>query len=215
MDHSNVDVGIAQEERAESGFDYHITEDGKQYTIPYRIIKRATFTNLKGEELVDIPHAARLQYRLMLLDPVVKAHVDYAKSKIVVIYNPREAKNLREKMSLGELTDFLSKQGISVSPSNTLEEDYDYKKQFYDYGYSSPPIRESVPYGYTAGEWKGMKPEWEERMRKGELEKQEKFRKFQEEYLEANPEMAEPGSKPKTGNGKAGLFSGIFEKKKM
>jgi hypothetical protein len=213
MDHSNVDVDVTrEEEKAGLGFDYHITEDGKQYTLPYRIIKQVTFTNLKIGELVDIPHAARLQYRLMLLEPVIKAWVDYTKSKIVVIYNPREAKNLREKMSLEELRDFLSKQGVNVSTDTMHEEDYDYKRRLYDYAYSSPSVRESAPYSYTVEEWRGMKPEWEEKMKKGEFEKKEKFRKFQEGYLEANPdvvEKVEPGYKPK-GTVKVGLFGRIL-----
>jgi len=218
MDHSNVDVNVAQEgEGVNSEFDDHITENGKRYTLPYRMIKQVTFTNIRKEELVDIPHAARLQYRLMLLEPVIKARVDYTKSKIVVIYNPREAENIREKMSLEELRNFLSKQGVnSISEENTLEEDYDYKKQLYDYAYTPPSIRERAPYGYTIEEWKGMKPEWEKKMAKTEVEKQEKFRKFQEGYLEANPEIVavvEPGYKPSGVAAGSGFFGRIFGKK--
>ncbi len=218
MDHSNVDVSVAQEEEHKSSnFDYHITENGKQYTVPYRMIKQVTFTNLKREELIDIPHAARLQYRLMLLEPVIKARVDFTKSRMIVIYNPREADNMREKMSLEELIDFLSKQGINVVSDSALVEDYDYKRQLYDYAYNPPSIRERAPYGYTMDEWKNMKPEWEEKMKKSESEKKLKFRKFQEGYLEANPEIVEkvePGYKPKTVVVKAGFLSGIFGKRK-
>jgi hypothetical protein len=74
MDHSNVDVKVEQQEK-ESSFNYRIIEDGESYTVPYRTIKQVTFTDLKKEELIDIPHAARLQYRLMLLDPVIKAKI--------------------------------------------------------------------------------------------------------------------------------------------
>lgn len=194
-----MDVKIEQEEK-EANFDYRIVEDGKIYTLPYRIIKQVTFTSLKKEELIDIPHAARLQYRLMLLEPVIKARVDFTKSKMIVIYNPRGAENMREKMSLEELKDFLAKQGVNVSDEHTVEEDYDYKKQLYDYAYNPPSIRERAPYGYTQDEWKGMKDEWQEKMKNGEIEKQEKYRKFQESYLAENPEIAArivPGYKPK------------------
>ncbi len=217
MDHSNVDVNIAQEEKASSDFDYHITEDGKQYTVPYRMVKQVTFTNLKKEELIDIPHAARLQYRLMLLEPVIKARVDFTKLRMIVIYNPREADNIREKMSLDEVKDFLAKQGVNVDVENTIEADYDYKKQLYDYAYNPPSIRERAPYGYTIDEWKHMKPEWEEKMKKVDVEKKDKFRKFQEGYLDANPEIVakvEPGYKPKESVVKAGIFGKIFGKKK-
>jgi hypothetical protein len=200
MDHSNVDVKVEQQEK-ESSFNYRIIEDGESYTVPYRTIKQVTFTDLKKEELIDIPHAARLQYRLMLLDPVIKARIDFTKLRMIVIYNPREADNMREKMSLEELKDFLSKQGVNVSEEHTILEDYDYKRQLYDYAYNPPSIRERAPYGYTKEEWNGkMKAEWQEKMKKGEVEKQEKYKKFREGYLAEYPEMAEvmePGYKPK------------------
>src|SRR5580700_4433856 len=131
MDHNNVDVGVKQDEKSNSEYNAYVVEDGKQYRVPYKIIKKATFTNVKKEELIDIPHAARLQYRLMLMDPVIKATVDYVKCKISILYNPREADNIREKISLEELTEFLSKQGVNVSAvqgDNTIIEDYDYYK---------------------------------------------------------------------------------------
>lgn len=208
---------VAQGESGkQSNFDYRIVEDGKVYTVPYRMIRQVTFTNLKREELIDIPHAARLQYRLMLLEPVIKARVDFTKSRMVVIYNPRDADNMREKMSLEELIEFLSKQGVTVTEENTLEENYDYKKQLYDYAYNPPSIRERAPYGYTTAEWKKMKPEWEVKMAEGEVKKQEKFRKFQEGYLEANPEIANivvADYKPKD-NANKSFFGKLFGKKK-
>src|SRR5271155_3800014 len=102
MDHSNVDVNIAQEQKSKSEFDAYVVENGEKFRVPYKIIKKVIFTELKKEELIDIPHAARLQYRLMLLDPVIKATVDFTKSKISILYNPREAENIREKISIDE-----------------------------------------------------------------------------------------------------------------
>lgn len=215
MDHSNVDVKIKQEEKTEDNFDAYITEDGKHYRVPYRIIKIVTFTNLKREELIDIPHAARLQYRLMLLDPVIKARVDFTKSKITIIYNPREAANIREKISLEELKEFLLKQGVNVGPDNTKVEDYDYYKELYSYAYNPPSIRERAPYGYTMVEWKTMKPEWEKKMKEGEIKKREKHIKFQEGYLEANPDIAQKiveGYRPK--EEKVTFLGKIFGKKR-
>ncbi len=191
MDHSNVDVNIKQEERNESEFNTYVTEDGRQYRVPYRIIKKVTFTNLKKEEIIDIPHAARLQYRLMLMDPVIKASVDFTKSKIAILYNPREAENIKEKISLDELIEFLAKQGVIVDKDHMLVEDYDYYKNLYTYAYTSPSIRERAPYGYKMDEWKKMKPEWEVKMKEGEIKKQEKFRDFQQNYLGTVPEMAQ------------------------
>ncbi len=218
MDHNNVDVQIKQEGKSESEYNAYVTENGKQYRVPYKIIKKVTFTNLKKEELIDIPHAARLQYRLMLMDPVIKATVDYVKCKISILYNPREAENIREKIDLDELKEFLSKQGVNVGNEHELVEDYDYYKNLYSYAYTPPSIRERSPYGYTLDEWRKMKPEWEEKMKQSEIEKREKFRKFQEGYLEENPEMAPKiveGYKPKPAVVvKTTLFGRIFGSKK-
>jgi hypothetical protein len=192
MDHNNVDVNVAQmDKKGESEYNAYVTEaDGKQYRVPYKIVKKAVFTNLSKEELIDIPHAARLQYRLMLMDPVIKATVDYVKCKISILYNPREAENIREKISLDELKEFLAKQGVNVSNEYTTLEDYDYYKNLYTYAYTPPSIRERAPYAYSMDEWKKMKPEWEEKMKQGEMEKAAKFKNFQENFLSDNPEMA-------------------------
>jgi hypothetical protein len=215
MDRSNVDTNIKQEESAGSDYNSYVVEDGKQYRVPYKMINKVTFTGLKKEELIDIPHAARLQYRLMLLDPVIKARVDFTKLKIVVIYNPRGADNIKEKISLEELKEFLTKQGVNVSDASTKVEDYDYYKELYSYAYNPPSIRERAPYGYTMEQWKSMKPEWEKKMKDGEIEKQVKFKKFQEGYLDANPEMAPKiveGYKQKSEN--ITFLKRIFGKKK-
>ncbi|MGD0510313.1 MAG: hypothetical protein ABSA33_00585, partial [Candidatus Micrarchaeaceae archaeon] len=181
MDHSNVDVDIKQEDRSDASSDSaYLTENGKQYRVPYRVIKQVIFTGLSKEELIDIPHAARLQYRLMLLDPVIKARVDFTKLKISVIYNPREADNYKEKISLDELIEFLSKQGVSVKSENTALQDYDYYKELYSYAYNPPVIRERAPYGYTKEEWQAMKPEYEKKLKESEAQKLEKFKQFQE-----------------------------------
>ena len=217
MDHSESGVKIKQEEK-NSDYDEYIIEDGKRFRVPYKIIKEVVFTELKKQELIDIPHAARLQYRLMLLEPVIKARVDYTKSKISIIYNPRTAENIKEKMSLEELKDFLAQQGIHVQDSRTEEKDYDYYKNFYSYAYNPPSIRERAPYGYTKEEWQKMKPEWEEKLKKGEELKQEKHREFQEGYLEANPEMAPKiveGYKAAKIEPKNGLLGSFGKKKKQ
>jgi len=217
MDHSNVDVKVKQEDNANSDYDEYITEDGKRYRVPYKIIKEVTFTELSKQELIDIPHAARLQYRLMLLDPIIKARVDYTKAKITIIFNPREADNIREKMSFDEVKDFLAKQGIHVDEKNTKLEDYDYYKNFYTYAYNPPSIRERAPYAYTKEEWQKMKPAYEEKLKEGEKAKIEKFKKFQEDYLATNPEMAPKiveGYKAQPVEVKKGMLGNLFAKKK-
>jgi hypothetical protein len=219
MDHSNVDVNVKQDMKEESsGFNTYVIENGKQYRVPYRMIKKATFTNISMEELIDIPHAARLQYRLMLMDPVIKATVDFTKSKITILYNPREADNIREKISLDELKEFLAKQGVNVNDSHSTVEDYDYYKDLYTDAYTSPSIRERAPYGYSMEEWRKMKPEWEAKMKEGEKLKQQKYREFQENYLAENPEMAQKiveGYKPGNAWVKVAFLGKIFGKREQ
>ena len=63
----------------------------------------------------------------------------------------------------------------------------------------STTIRESAPIWLHNGAVEKLKPEWEEKMKKGNLEKVEKLKAFQEGYLEENPEMAQkidPNFKP-------------------
>ena len=102
------------------------------------MIKRVTFTNVNKAEMLDIPHAARLQYRLMLLDPIMKASVYFTKAKIIVTYNPDTAYNNKEKISLEDLKEVLKKEGISTDPADLVNEDYDHYKNFYPYAYIPP-----------------------------------------------------------------------------
>ncbi len=148
-----------------------IEEDGKKFRMPYKMIKKVTFKNLDQKELVDIPHSARLQYRLLLFDAVIKAKVDYYKKFIRIVYNHPEADNIREKISRKQLIDFLAGEGVHVKADaeNMEETDYDYIKELYNYAYFPKSIRESPPYGWTREEWKS------------EQERQEK-KKYREEH---------------------------------
>lgn len=143
------------EEKKGSGESYFIEEEGRKYRMPYKIVKKLTFKNLDQKELIDIPHVARLQYRLLLFDAIIKAKVDFHKKFIRIIYNNPEADNIREKISRAKLIEFLAGEGVHVSeaPENMEEVDYDYKKELYDYAYFSPSIREAPPYGWTREEW--------------------------------------------------------------
>jgi hypothetical protein len=220
MDHTSNSGYQSTAVQANESFDAYVTVNGEKFRVPYRMIKRVTFTNVNKAELIDIPHAARLQYRLMLLDPIMKASVDFTKSKIIVTYNPDTADNNKEKISLEDLREVLKKEGISTDPAHLIDEDYDYYKNFYSYAYNPPTIRERAPYGYTPEQWQKQKPEWEEKLKTGNLEKVAKHKAFQEEYLEENPEIAQkidpnfrPGtkklSKKKGGGGKGFWFHGI------
>jgi hypothetical protein len=161
-----------------------VTIDGERYRLPYKMIKRVIFTDIRKEDFIDQEHAARLQYRLMLQDPVIKAVVDYHRSKITVIYNPKEADNHKEKMDVDEIIGFLKSEGVHVHKNKMDLEDYDYYANFYSYGHNPRRIREHAPYGWTLQKWREMKPEWEAKMNAVEKEKLEKFHSWQEQYME-------------------------------
>jgi hypothetical protein len=165
--------------------DWLTDEQGNRYRMPYRIIKCVVFRNISQKEMIDPQHAARLQYRLSLLEPIIKVSVNFAKSRITMIYNPKGAKNRREQISQQEIMDFLAKEGVHVDTSQIDERDYDYVKEFYNYAYFSPTIREHPPYGYTKEEWADMREGWEEKMQKVNSEKLNKFREWQKEYMES------------------------------
>ncbi len=172
--------------------DYITDEHGNKYRMPYRMIKEVVFSGLSQNEMVDPQHAARLQYRLSIMDPIIKASVNFAKARITVIYNPRGAKNRREQISQQELMNVLAKEGVHVDANKISERDYDYVKEFYSYAYFSPRIREHPPYGYTKEEWAKMRNGWDEKMRQMSEEKLVKFHDWQKEYAASMAEEANP-----------------------
>lgn len=166
-----------------------IIEEGKRFRLPYKAIKQAVFTNVSKSDMVDQEHAARLQYRLLLLEPIIKAYVEFQKGRITVIYNPAGADNIREKMSLDDLIAFLAKEGINVDKSAIAERDYDYYKEFYSYAFNPKVIRERPPYGYTLTQWRKIKPKKEAKAKEYEKKKWLNFKKYQKGYEEKHPEV--------------------------
>ena len=169
-------------------------EEGNKYRMPYRIVKRVVFSNVSQREMADPQHAARLQYRLHLLEPVIKATVNYAKSRITVIYNPAGANNRREQMSQQELIDYLAKEGIRIDTAAIEERDYDYTNEFYNYAYFSPSIREHPQYSYTKEEGEKMRDDYKKKSESWDKEKLEKFHKWQEEYMHSIEAKSNPGA---------------------
>ncbi len=171
-------------------YDDKVEYKGKTYRVPYKMIKEVVFSNLDPEELKDIEHSARLQYRLLLLDSVVRAKVEFIWKKITVTYNPPEANNRKEKISQHQLVEFLAKEGVNVSPAHVAERDLDYFEEIYKYQFEPATIREHAPYGYSREEWKKMKPEWEKKQKEMIESKYSKFRNWQNTYLETHPDLA-------------------------
>jgi hypothetical protein len=167
----------------------YVEENGTKYRLPYKMIKEVVFAGVSQAEMIDAQHAARLQYRLLLLDPVIKAWVNFVKGRITIIYNPTGADNIREKMSFDDIVQFLDKEGVHVGRQNAAERDYDYYKEFYAYAFNPKTIREHAPYGYTDEQWKKMKPGWEKRQQEGRKKKWEQFKEYQDGYEKLHPEI--------------------------
>ncbi|MDE1823411.1 MAG: hypothetical protein KGI00_00105 [Candidatus Micrarchaeota archaeon] len=217
MDHrENANNASGFMKDLESGgedFNDMITENGKTFRVPYRMVKEVIFKNLRKEELKDMEHSARLQYRLLLMDPILKAKVEFNKQRIVIVYNPVGADNRKEKISERELMEFLAKEGIKVDRSSVDERDVDYYNEIYRYQFDPVSIREHPPYSYTREQWREMKPAWEKMRDEAEAVKKEKFREWQRSFLDAHPELAKeynhvPQKKKPT------LMERIFGKKK-
>jgi hypothetical protein len=192
MDRRDVEAA-AQEAKlpSDTSANQYVAESNRQYYVPYKTVREAVFSNLKKGELIDAQHAARLQYRLMLLDPVIKAVVDFKESSIMILYNPKTADNTKAKTDLAEIVKFLSKEGVRVDQAGTTDKDYNYYKEFYYPAHNPSTINESPPYGYTMKEWEAMKPGWEKRRHEAEAKKEKKFIEWQNEYLKKNPEAAQ------------------------
>ncbi len=182
-------------EEHEEDYDDQVMINGKSYRIPYKMVKEVTFSDLNPYDLKDIPYSARLQYRLLLLDSVLKAKVEFVRNRIIITYNPRESKNRKEKTSREELMQFLSKEGVTANAAAISERDVDYVEEIYKYQFEPASIREHAPYGYTRDEWKSMKPEWEKRQKEAVAAKYDKFRRFQDSFLEQHPDLANMGVK--------------------
>ncbi len=181
-----------EEERKQGKVEYndYVEENGAKFRVPYKMVKEVTFNNIKKEEMIDTEHAARLQYRLMLQEPVLFAKVEFVARKIHVTYNPDDAVNRKMKWSLQQVVDFLAGQGVHIDPREMEQHDVDYYKKHYSYHYNPDTIREHPPYGYTREEWQKMKAEYATKKAGYEQGKLDKFHAFQEEYLREHPELA-------------------------
>lgn len=169
---------------------YITDEEGNRFRIPYKMVKLLTIKNVKRVgEFRDQPHVARLQYRLMEKDEILKATLNFAKSEMMITYNPKDSDNFKKKTDLDEILDFLKSQGLEIDKEKDVsEEPYDYINSFYNRAFNPPEIRDRPPYGYTPEEWKTMRAKYEEKKEKMKAEKWEKFKEWQKEYEKKHPE---------------------------
>ena len=215
MDHRETnDVNAYEKDlKNEDIYDEYVTIDGKQFRIPYKVVKEVTFSDVKKEELISIENSGRLQYRFMLLEPVLRAKVEFTKGKITVVYNPTTAKNRKEKMSREDIIKFLDTEGVHVSNCPISERDFDYFVEMYSYQFDPPSIRERPPYGYTAAEWRSMKNEYASKMQLSKQKTRSKFEEWQNSYAEQHPDVLTEHIKEKVPE-KLTLAQKIFGKKK-
>ncbi len=188
--------------------------DGKPYRVPYKMVKEIEFSNIRREEMIDMEHAARLQYRLMLQEPVLRAKVEFVKQKITIVYNPADAQNNKPKISREELVSFLAKEGVRAEMSNAVENDFDYFKEMYSYQFDPPAIRERPPYGYTMAEWKKMREKYYRDTEAGKQEANRKFKEWQDGYAIDHPEILADKISAGAAPRKPSLKERIFGRKK-
>ena len=85
-----------------------------------------------------------------------------------------------------------------------VNEDYDYYKNFYSYAYNPPSDKGEGPYGYTPEQWAEAQARVGAEAEEGKPGEAGKYKAFQEDYLEENPEMAQkidPNFKPRNKKG--------------
>lgn len=163
---------------------------GLNLTIPYQKVNEVVFSGISGEELIDPEHSARLQYRLLVKEEVIKANVDFIQRKIFITYNPTSATNRMAKTTLQELADFIASEGVHVSSKDTKETELDYYNDVYLAQFNPPSVREAQPYGYTSAEWQKMKKEYQRKKAEWDVKNREKFHEWQAEYLKGHPDLA-------------------------
>jgi hypothetical protein len=175
-----------------SAYGGYVEDRGGKYMVPYQKVRRAVFAGVSREELRDPEHAARLQYRLLLMEPVLAASVDFDGLAISLVYNPEDAVNRNEKISLRGIADFLAGEGVHVDAGKAESKELDYYRDIYEYYNDPKTIRERPPYSYTLEEWKkGMKEKYEKGMAAAEKKKLDEFGKWRAEFEKEHPELLE------------------------
>ncbi len=200
------------DEKESKEYDGIVVENGKEYRIPYRMIREVTFTDLNKDELIDFEHSARLQYRLLLNDAVLRAKVEFAKLSIVIMFNPDDSDNYKEKISLDGIKDFLASEGVHVEKNKTSLREVDYYEEIYKTQFDPISVRERPPYSYTKEQWKGMKSGWYRKVAETDKKKLDNYHRWQDEYAELHKEDAD--LKKRDGNSGNSVLGGILHRKK-
>jgi hypothetical protein len=115
--------------------------------VPYKKIVHAEI-KVDKSRLIDIPHAARLQYRLLLNDAIIKAKVSFTKGSIELYYNKEGSDNEMPKVSLENVLTLLKENGVEPQKDGINEKEVDYKDTLYNYAFKPKEIKRAKPYGW-------------------------------------------------------------------
>jgi hypothetical protein len=87
---------------------------------PFKKLTKAEF-DLRGLE--SQKHAAKLQYDLMLIEPVIRVHIDFRNKKALVLYDNR-SKNTKKLLDTFKPVRATLKSKEPVDYKNILSEGY-------------------------------------------------------------------------------------------
>ncbi|MGC8628943.1 MAG: hypothetical protein ACP5T4_01910 [Candidatus Micrarchaeia archaeon] len=173
--------------------DLFATDEGEKYRIPYDTVKEAVISNVSKNELIDLEHAARLQYKLLLNEAILRAKVAFIKQTISIIYNPAGSNSRNPSITLDEIISLIEKEGVHVDKRSIKERDVDYYKEIWYPQFHPKQIREHPPYGFTMETWKKIKDKFVKRTEEAKKKKQKEFEEWQKKYAEEHPEVKKEG----------------------
>ena len=181
----NANEGVIEE-----GGKYYAVENGERYRLPYKTVKEIVFNNVSKQELVDLQHAARLQYKLLLNEAILRAKVEFVKQRISIVYNPPGYNKGKPEISPEGIAALIRQEGVHVDLASAEQRDVDYYAEIWRAQFHPPMIREHPPYGYTLDEWKKMKDKYEQKVKQAREKKLEEFHEWQKRYEQEHPELA-------------------------
>jgi len=192
MDRANtaeIENKYASESNSNSTLEKYADENGEKYRLPYDKVREVVFSNIPSSELIDIPHCARLQYRLLLNTAILKAKVEFVNRKITIVYNPKGSNSASASIDLVDIVKMLETEGVHVDITGAEQREVDYYKEIWYPQFHPPTIREHPPYGYTLDQWRKMKDKYVAEVEKARKKKLESFEEWQKKYEKEHPEV--------------------------
>ena len=192
MDRANtaeIENKYASESNSSATLEKYADENGEKYRLPYDKVREVVFSNIPSSELIDIPHCARLQYRLLLNTAILKAKVEFVNRKITIVYNPKGSNSANASIDLVDIVKMLETEGVRVDITGAEQREVDYYKEIWYPQFHPATIREHPPYGYTLDQWRKMKDKYVAEVEKARKKKLESFKEWQKKYEKEHPEV--------------------------